>query len=213
MRAVSTDLHESQCNGNTLECKRGAARECLRSSALHSPPVSFSRIACSVVDLDLALAQHLSDARGEGDEDLVHLARVVGVVVLGALVGPAPEAHAKRQVLEAHLQRLLDAARVELECARVDLNVLEVKLLRRLLHRDDAAVGPHEHWPVARLRASDDRAVLVDLGSAARRQPAQVLVVDAAPRVADVEGALVRQRRLEGHGVVGVGDVWVAVFV
>ena len=77
---------------------RPCAREALPCSARR--PLAAAR---SVVDLDLALVQHLDDAGGEGDEDLVHEACVVGAVVLGALVGRTPEAHAKRQVLVSHL--------------------------------------------------------------------------------------------------------------
>ena len=77
---------------------RPCAREALPCSARR--PLAAAR---SVVDLDLALVQHLGDAGGEGDEDLVHEACVVVAVVLGALVGRTPEAHAKRQVLVSYL--------------------------------------------------------------------------------------------------------------
>ena len=51
---------------------------------------SLSQSACSEVDLDLALSEHLGDARRAGDEDLVQLA-VDLLVVLLALVGVAPQ--------------------------------------------------------------------------------------------------------------------------
>ena len=59
----------------------------------------------------------------------MHLPSILWLVVLGSLIRGTPKARAKRQVLEALLQCLLDTTGVDLEGAGVELNVLETQIL------------------------------------------------------------------------------------
>ena len=126
----------------------------------------------------------------------MHLPSILWLVVLGSLIRGMPKARAKRQVLEALLQCLLDTTGVDLEGAGVELNVLETQILLRLLLRDDAVVGPEEHRPVACLRV-DERSILILLGSTTLSEEAQVLDLDLTACVAEVEGVRIGLRLVE----------------
>ena len=65
--------------------------------------------SCSWVELDPEVTPCLSYEWREGQEDLMHLPSILWLVVLWSLVRGTPEACAKGQVLEPHLEGRLDA--------------------------------------------------------------------------------------------------------
>ena len=100
---------------------------------------------CSAVELDREAGQLLGHDWGVGEEDLVHLASILCLVVLGSHVRAPPKARAKRQVLEAGLKGLLDATRVDLEEAGVEKKgVGKNYCAAPLCHKPVQALSPNE---------------------------------------------------------------------
>ena len=118
--------------------------------------------SCSWVELDPEVTPRLGHERREGKEDLVHLSSILRLVVFATFVIAAPKACAKGQVLEALLEGILDATSVDLQCAGVEFDTLEAKIILSLPLRDDAVVSKEEYGPIA-LTSVDEIAICIPL--------------------------------------------------